>query len=149
MNQRTTINRRAVGSQFSMSMKLIGKQIHTAFIESGENVTIEQYFLLLLLDAHENVTQQDISTLLNKDKSAILRQTDELESKRLVVRIPDTDDKRKKILMLTKKGVEVLARLTAIETTVFESFLKDVSDSDLEVISNVLTKIKASYAKQK
>lgn len=138
------LNKKTVGLELAATMRTIGKRIHTAFYEAGENVTIEQFIILNLLSKSDNLTQQDLSVMLNKDKSAILRHIDELEKKRLVVRIPDTEDRRKKILMLTKKGVEALGRLNELETAIFEQALKNISNEHLKVLSLVLNQIKSN-----
>ena len=139
-----SIDKRTVGLQLGNTMKIVGKHIHEAFDKSGENVTMQQFFLLLLINYKENITQHEIAIMANKDKSAVLRQTDELEKKRLVVRIPDSDDRRKKILMLTKKGVETMNKLIEIEGRVWEKFLKDVNPDHLILLSEVLNKISTS-----
>lgn len=141
------INKRTVGLQLGATIKTIVKHIHEAFAQAGEDVTTGQFLLLNLLDTHENLTQQDLSVLLNKDKSGVLRQIDDLEKKMLVVRLPNKDDRRKKILMLTKKGIDTLHKLIEIEGAVFEKFLADVTEEQLKILHNILNIVSINEAK--
>ena len=54
----------------------------------------------------------------------------------------DDLDRRKKTLMLTKKGIEILEKMNAIEAAVHERLLAGVTDEELKVLSTVLSKIR-------
>ena len=130
--------------QMAATLQIIGKLVTKSFQESDFDVTITQFVILNLLNSHENLTltQQDLSLLMSKDKSAILRQIDELEKKNMVARVTDTEDRRKKILMLTKTGIEAVNQLLEIEGRILDYLIADVNEEELIIFSKVLSKIK-------
>lgn len=134
-------NRLSIGFLMGETFKLVGKHISMAIPAHGIDMTTEQFVLLNVINSKDEVNQQELSTIMNKDKSGILRLTDELERKKMVVRIADSDDRRKKSLVLTKKGVETLNQVLEIEASVFEKLLAGVSEEDLAVFSKVLYRI--------
>jgi len=133
----TPFTRLSLGFQIGETFKLIGKMIAQEVHRQG--MTMEQYILLHGINSQEEVTQQELAKRFHKDKSGILRITDELERKKLVVRMMDERDRRKKTLMLTKKGVELLQELREAEAKVMERMLHGVQDEELEAFSRVLS----------
>ncbi len=140
------MDRISIRMQMAATLQIIGKLVTKSFQESDFDVTIIQFVILNLLNSHENLTltQQDLSLLMSKDKSAILRQIDELEKKNMVVRITDTEDRRKKILMLTETGIEAVNQLLEIEGRILDYLIADVNEDELITFSKVLSKIKNS-----
>ncbi|WP_394990158.1 MarR family winged helix-turn-helix transcriptional regulator [Emticicia sp.] len=138
------MDRISIRMQMAATLQIIGKLVTKSFQESDFDVTITQFVILNLLNSHENLTltQQDLSLLMSKDKSAILRQIDELEKKNMVARVTDTEDRRKKILMLTKTGIEAVNQLLEIEGRILDYLIADVNEEELIIFSKVLSKIK-------
>jgi DNA-binding MarR family transcriptional regulator len=132
-----------LGLQLSETLKLIARRLSAQLPKTG-GVTLEQYVLLNILNNNEDLIQQDLACLMNRDKSGVLRLIDALEEKGTVVRIPDSSDRRKKNLVLTKKGVEIVKLCLAKEAEIFEEFLEGIDDQSLAVFSEVLTKIQSN-----
>lgn len=124
-------------------IKSIGKLIHKSVMDAGNELSMEYFLLLNILYDKDNIIQQDLASLMHKDKSAVLRQIDVLERKKLAVRIPDIEDRRKKTIVLTKEGVKTVEKLRKIEGDIFNSLLKDISERDLKIFESVLDKMKA------
>jgi DNA-binding MarR family transcriptional regulator len=123
------------------TFKLVGKHFATALPAQGVDLTQEQLSLMYVINQTKESTQQELSSILHKDKSCILRLTDELERKQLVVRLADTQDRRKKSLVLTEKGAEIMIKALAVEADVLTKLLAGVTDQELEVFLSVLRKI--------
>lgn len=132
-----------IGFKMGEVMKSIGKLIAKSIIDGGNELSMEYYFLLNILYDKDNVIQHDLASLMHKDKSAVLRQIDVLEKQKLVVRIPDSEDRRKKTIVLTKDGMKTVEKLRKIEADILNSLLKDVSEKDLKIFESVLDKMKA------
>jgi DNA-binding MarR family transcriptional regulator len=132
-----------IGLKMGEVIKSIGKLIDKSFLDGGNELSMEYYFLLNILYDKDDIIQHDLASMMNKDKSAILRQIDVLEKQKLVVRIPDSEDRRKKTIVLTKDGMKKVAILRKIEADIFNSLLKDVSEKDLKIFESVLDRIKA------
>ena len=131
-----------IGFKMGEVIKSIGSLIDKSVKDGGNELSMEYFILLNILHDKDNLIQNDLASLMHKDKSAILRQIDTLEKKKLVVRIPDAEDRRKKIIMLTKDGMKTVEKLRKIEADMFNSLLKDVSETDLKIFESVLDKMK-------
>lgn len=131
----------SVGLRMGEILKLLGRKFSQAIPDHGIDLTFEQFILLNVINGEEEANQQQLSLIMHKDKSGILRITDELERKKMVVRIADTADRRKKALVLTKKGLETLNRVIEIEAEVIDKLMTGVTEEELSVFGKVLEKI--------
>lgn len=139
---KSTDNNISIGFKMGEIFKLVGRKFSDTIPAHGIEITLEQFILLNVIDGEEETTQQQLSMIMHKDKSGILRITDELERKKMVVRMADTTDRRKKSLMLTKKGIETLKKVKEIEAEVIEELMAGVTESELVVFARVLEKIR-------
>jgi DNA-binding MarR family transcriptional regulator len=115
--------------------------------EQGFSITMEQFAILHFLNSNNELIQQDVADFTGKDKSAILRQIDFLEENKYVVRVADQIDRRKKNLVVTKKGVELHQDFTKIDIEVGQELMDGIKKEDLETFLQVLAKIKANAEK--
>lgn len=129
----------SLGFQMGETFKMIGKRIATELQSHNLKLTMEQFLLLHGINKTDDISQHELAEAFGKDKSAILRLTDELERKQMVVRMVDSTDRRRKALMLTKKGMEALKMMEEIEAKVVERMLVRISEADLKTFSKVLT----------
>lgn len=132
-----------IGFKMGEVIKSIGKLIAKSIMDGENELSMEYYFLLNILYDKDDIIQHDLANLMHKDKSAILRQIDVLERQKLVVRIPDSEDRRKKTIVLTKDGMKKVEKMRKIEADILNSLLKDVSERDLKIFESVLDKMKA------
>jgi DNA-binding MarR family transcriptional regulator len=111
------------------------------FKEIGIGLSLEQFVILHQISIKDDLTQQDLANHLQKDKSIILRQINSLIDRNYVERSPDKVDKRKKKLVLTKDGREVLTSTEEIARNVSSELLSGVNNEDVDVFLTVLNKI--------
>jgi DNA-binding MarR family transcriptional regulator len=106
-------------------------------------LTIEQIGLLMAIhNSKDEVIQQDMACSMGKDKSAILRTIDLIEAKELIKRVSDTTDRRKKYLMVTKKGEQVIDQFLQIDLVLTSELVHDISEQDLKSFYKVVDLIK-------
>ena len=106
-------------------------------------LTNEQFGLLYALSREdEEVIQQKMAEKLGKDKSAVLRIIDTLESKELVRRIPSQNDRRKNQLFVTKKGESVIKRFLEAEVSFSKEVLDGLSEDQVNNFFLVLNHIR-------
>jgi len=96
-------------------VKEILRKLRDRFAEQNIGMTIEQYFILNILDNEDGLILQELADIVERDKSAVLRHIDGLEKKYFITRVKDTSDKRRKLLLVTKRGLTVLAQARAID----------------------------------
>jgi DNA-binding MarR family transcriptional regulator len=97
-----------LGFQFGMFMRVFRKLVIKRFQERETGLTLEQFSVLHKMSEDKEPTITEIANQSGIDKSAVLRIINILESKHLVARMSDANDKRRKMLVLTKKGADKL-----------------------------------------
>ena len=132
----------ALGSMMREVIRLLKKR----FIEQADiKLTTEQIGLLIVISMNkEEVIQQELACSMGKDKSAILRTIDMIEAKDLVKRVSDTADRRKKYLMITKKGERVIEQYLAIENELTTMLQKGLTEEEIKTFHKVVDHIKAN-----
>jgi len=126
------------------TFNLMRLKLKESFRENNMDLSMEQYIMLNLISHKDNLTQQDLANHFQKDKSLILRHVNTLIEESYVDRETDKDDKRKKILILTSKGQEVLELLRKVAQKVSEDLLDGVTDDEKEVFQKVIQKIQTN-----
>lgn len=107
--------------------------------QTQTNLTIEQFRLLYLLSKEEEeVNQKQIAELMGKDESAILRMIDCLESRDLVRRVVDQNDRRKNRLMVSKKGDRSIEQWLNVERELNKELLEGLEQSDIDAFFRVI-----------
>ena len=118
-------------------LRLLDKQ----FDENNIKLTLEQYFLLNILENEEGLILQDLAAIVDRDKSAVLRHINCLEESHFVARAKDPDDRRRKILLITKQGIKMLEKAREIDEQVNKEITQNISDDQLENLENAVSDI--------
>ena len=108
---------------------------------AGPNVDIPAESLGILMTVHYSDTeaiQQDIADIVKKDKSAVLRQIDNLEKKNLVQRIVAPNDRRRNIIHITDKGLSLINVINSKLDEMLSLLSDGLEASDLEIFYKVL-----------
>lgn len=141
-NSPTMTNKRELGLRMADTFKSLGNQVAMAIRNEQIGLGMEQLIVMETLYNAEMMIQQELADKLGKDKSNILRIIDALEKKKCVVRIPDETDRRKKNLMLTKKGADLFVKALEIEVNTISGFLNGLTESELNELSDMIGKIR-------
>lgn len=130
-----------LGYMLGRSLRVFRNQLAFEFREKEIELTFDQFVILHLLNSNCDFIQQDLASHLKKDKSIIVRQIDCLLASQYVVRLTNKEDKRKKNLILTKKGFDILTRMKEITSELSKKLLTGVTAGDFDTFQNVLLKI--------
>ncbi len=123
------------------TMKLVRYKLMEKYKDSNIELTLEQFVVLHFINENSESTQQDLANHFLKDKSIITRQINTLIDLGYVTRTQDEDDKRKKHLMLSTQGLEIFEQLKAKSVEVSSELLDGVSQEELTIFENVISKI--------
>lgn len=135
------MDRKSIGIQLVSTLKIMGKSMMDAFQDQEPSFSFDQFMLLAYLNQNHQITQQELSVVLRKDKSVVLRQVAVLTHLNFIERLDDKQDKRKKLLVLTQKGKQLMTKMKVNEGHIWEELLKDIPEENLKVLSETLSMI--------
>ena len=105
------------------------------------DITAEQWQVLLKLSKQNNINQKVLSKIVNKDQPTLTRMLDILERKALVERHVSKEDRRSFCIHITEKGLALTEKLIPYIEDIFKKILNGISEKDLNIYLDVLTKI--------
>ena len=115
--------------------------LQRGFKENGFEITAEQWAIIRHLWEEEGLSQREIGEKAAKDKPNITRMLDALEKKRLIFRQPDSRDRRKFCVYLTKEGKQLHERLLPLAQTLREQVTRSLSQLEIDHVKETLSKI--------
>lgn len=121
--------------------RLLANHIRQAAEHESWGLQPQHMGILVDLWQREGVRQQDLAVSNIKDKGTIARALSSLEEANYVVRIPDSTDKRNKLIYLTHKGKALQAQLRPYAQMVMEQATAGLNDKDIAICQKVLSHI--------
>lgn len=98
--------------------------------------------LIHALRHNPGCTQAKLAEVLNADKAAVARRTQNLEKKGYLVRKDDPNDKRSRLLFPTEKAETLKASKAEIESAFYEYITTGaLSESEAETFAKLLDKV--------
>lgn len=94
--------------------------------EADVRLTVEEFILLNMIEAHTDQILQNIAIATGKNKSVVMRMIDSLERKGLARRTVNPEDRRENLLSITDSGAEVLAQYREIEKRLSGELLREI-----------------------
>jgi DNA-binding MarR family transcriptional regulator len=128
----------SVGFALNKARNLILMEMDAALREV--DISSQQMGILLLLKQQIASTPFEMSKVLGMDTGLMTRMLDKLETKGLVVRSRDVEDRRVVNLSLTGSGRAVAARLPEIAPAVLNERLKKFTKAEVEELRRLLRK---------
>ncbi|MDR3327957.1 MAG: MarR family transcriptional regulator [Prevotellaceae bacterium] len=122
-------------------LMLINRYSQNRLKQVNVNITVEQWSVLTCLWEKDKVTQQALSDITRRDKASMTRLIDNLEKSHLVVRVPDSSDRRANLIYLTQKGIEAKKQASEVIGRAIEDIMKFISDDEIDFFRNILNRI--------
>lgn len=113
---------------------------------ANHNVTAPQWTVLVCLWKEDDQTPSEICRRLFFDRPTMTGIIDRLETKSLVVRKRDSNDRRVVRIMLTKKGRELEQQLPAVAKAVDTHTLAGLSPENIEIFIHCLKRVIANFS---
>ena len=110
-----------------------------SFRKGGFKLSPEQFLVMDTLWDEGVLTQQQIADITMRDKNSIVKLIDGLESRKLVKRISNPEDRRQNLIKVTPYSMKIR---DDVETIAYESVYKiigEISRDDLKLFVRVLT----------
>ena len=138
----------SLGYIVNKSSKIVLKHLNQEFMRKGYNLTWEQFDVLIHLSFSGGQQQQQLVEKLSKDKTTVTRLIKSIEELDLVKRVANKDDKREKVVYLTKSGEKIMKKLTGIVQGVLMKAQTGIDPADLDTCKNVLRRIHETLSKE-
>ena len=131
-----------IGYLISRVYALNRSQLDAEF--EGEDINFTQWRVLMCLRDGLADTSADLSRELSHDKGSMTRLVDQLESRGMIRRQRDKDDRRHVFLKLTALGRAAVNRLIPKLVNYYNELLVDFSPQDVKHLTQLLTKLRAA-----
>ncbi|MCG8689330.1 MAG: MarR family transcriptional regulator [Desulfobacterales bacterium] len=145
MENYTRVIDSSIGYLVGRTSRAIIKRLTKKFQDAGFDVSYEQWSILIHLYRKDGRTQQDLARIAVKDKAAITRLLNVLEKKNIVLRVPDRNDKRSKLIYLTNKAKEFKAELIELVEEMLREAEQGISFEEMEQCRCTLNKIFTNF----
>lgn len=131
--------RDSIGYLQKRAQRLMQERIEALFAEQG--CTLQQWVVLMHLRDGIAFTTADLCRDLHHDSGAMTRLIDQLESRHLIERRRNSDDRRVIELSITKAGHELLDQLIPTACDMLNTTLDGFSRDDLKLLQSLLRRI--------
>jgi DNA-binding MarR family transcriptional regulator len=118
----------------------------TAKALTDHGLTPREYGVLWRIDAHGPLSQQELGTLHQIDRTTVVSLVDRLEGAGLLDRSPDPADRRRNALTLTAAGRTRLAEASESVARVEDEFCAPVASGARRALGSTLVAILESVA---
>ena len=105
------------------------------------NVSFPQFFLLGYLANEDFLTMTDISKKMGHSTAAATGLVDRLEKLGYVQRMHAQDDRRKVMVQITRKGIDLVERIREEIVTSLVDLMEDLDKEDQDALLRTYTKI--------
>jgi DNA-binding MarR family transcriptional regulator len=111
-------------------------------------ITFPQFGVLLRLSFRDNITQKELSDIMDIDTTTIMVICDSLQKKRFLKRMKEPSDRRVNRLVLTEEGKSIVSKAYPLMMRRYEFFVNSISEKELESITPILEKLYSAIKKQ-
>lgn len=107
---------------------------------AGADLSPTDTWLLSAIDERGPVRSSDLASWQGVDKSTITPQVRRLETRGLITRQPDAQDRRAALLTITPAGRDIRRRMAAAGSSVIDQLLQDWSQADRATFAALITR---------
>ncbi len=137
----------SAGYLINMTALLLKRELNAIIKSNKIEVTPEQWAILNRLHEKSGLAQNEVAKLTFKDNANITRIVDKLESKGLVKRQADSNDRRAWKIAITKKGTEIRNSVEPLAIEVLDKATVGLSEKDVQLLNHTLKKLLDNLAK--
>lgn len=121
------------------SSKMFAEVLSARLKQYGINLS--QWFSLYYVKNNNSITQKELADLIGITEPSIARLIGSMEAEGYVTRMHSAEDRREKILSLTKKGEATYEKILPVVIKFKDDTTKGIPEKDLVVIRRVLDKM--------
>ncbi len=114
------------------------QSLSDTFRKGGFKLSPEQFLVMDTLWDEGVLTQQQIADITMRDKNSIVKLIDGLESRKLVTRVSNPNDRRQNLIKVTPDSLIIREEVEALAYEAVGKILGEISHEDLKVFIKVL-----------
>lgn len=114
----------------------------------GSDISIPQFRTLRFIQVHPDLSLSHLAEHLGLTLPSVSKLVDGLVKQKLVTRKESTADRRKLTLVLTQTGAAIVDSARADARTNLAQKLKDLTENDLEIISQAMQLLRPIFVNQ-
>ena len=114
------------------------QSLSDTFRKGGFKLSPEQFLVMDTLWDEGVLTQQQIADITMRDKNSIVKLIDGLESRKLVTRVSNPNDRRQNLIKVTPYSLKIREEVEALAYEAVGKILGEISQEDLKVFIKVL-----------
>lgn len=107
------------------------------------NVSFPQFFLLTYLSSEEYLTMSDIAKKMGHSTAAATGLVDRLEKLAYVERVHAAEDRRKIMVRITSKGIDLVSKMRTEIATDLAGILADLDEDQAEAVEHTKRAIRS------
>ncbi len=116
--------------------------------QNGFDITIDQWLVLKAIDDNPDISQNEISEMVFKDKASITRIIELLVFQQYLTRITPDENRRRKKLSITTKGKKILKDIVPAVRKNRKAALHNLTEEEIRVAEQVLKGIILNCSKK-
>jgi MarR family transcriptional regulator, organic hydroperoxide resistance regulator len=122
-------------------------EMYREFRAAGEDITPEQWAVLIRLWERDGQPQTELSEATFRDAPTMSRIIDGLETRELLARRPHPDDRRVRVVHLTRAGKALEKKLVPLAEKIVGGMVAGIDDRALVTTRNTLQQMFANLTK--
>lgn len=115
--------------------------IQNKFREHNVNLTFEMLQVLACLWNQDGINQQEIANITVKDKASMTYLIDNLVKRDLVYRIEDCNDRRNKLIYLTKEGISIREQIQPFLDEMYKAAGMNIDSMALQQCMSIMEQV--------
>jgi len=146
MNHQHNITGNSIAHLAAKVRRAFSNRLNRNFRQAGLDVTVEQFVVLMILRQAGELSQQEIAVRSNRDKTSVTRLLKNIEKKCLIRRRCGINDKRQKLICLSKTGKILIEKIITHAEIYDDIAEKGISQQELMICRDVLKKMYSNLA---
>lgn len=131
----------SLGALVGRTGKVMSKALIHEFREAGHDLNLDHWIVLVHLWSKDGQNQQGLGEVAGRDKTTVTRAVDTLEQRNLVLRVPDQQDRRQRLIYLTHAGRNLQTVLMPLAQRVIDRATVGISPQDMACCKRVLSQV--------
>jgi DNA-binding MarR family transcriptional regulator len=116
-------------------------EMYRSFREQGEEITPEQWAVLIRLWERDARSQSDLSEATFRDRPTMSRIVDSMEARGIIERHADESDARVRVVRLTRRGKDLKKKLVPVVEQIVKRMVSGIPEAELVTTRRTLRRL--------